>query len=293
MKVESLMRPDTQDEWGIKELQNAILNIAKYIHDFCEENGIDYCLMGGSALGAVRHGGFIPWDDDLDLFMSVDNYRKFKELFEKKGDHERYYLQEKGVCDGVATSAKLRMNGTTFIEDMTKDWDIHQGIFVDIMMLRNYPDGKWERKWFLFWEKFFYIRAAASLHYNRKGKLAELLLVPFRWIPYNFLRSFGIKQIRKCWKKETQYYFHYYYSLPLSHSIYPKHLFDKFEEADFETIKLRVPAGVKEYLTILFGDYMQIPDINEIRFRQHTSNWSVTKPFEKRGKGTFDDEKYY
>ena len=62
--IKELMRPSVKDDWGIKELQNCILNIAKYIHDFCEENGIKYCIMGGTALGAVRHGGFIPWDDD-------------------------------------------------------------------------------------------------------------------------------------------------------------------------------------------------------------------------------------
>ena len=68
------MRDGLSDSYGILELQDKILEIAKYIHDFCEEHDIDYCLMGGSALGAKRHGGFIPWDDDLDIFMTPDNY---------------------------------------------------------------------------------------------------------------------------------------------------------------------------------------------------------------------------
>ena len=58
------MREDTPDDWKIKKLQDAILEIAVYLDEFCSENEIDYCLMGGSALGAVRHQGFIPWDDD-------------------------------------------------------------------------------------------------------------------------------------------------------------------------------------------------------------------------------------
>ena len=66
------MRQDTPDDWGIKELQNVILNIAYDIDQFCQKHNITYRLMGGSALGAKRHGGFIPWDDDLDVFMTPD-----------------------------------------------------------------------------------------------------------------------------------------------------------------------------------------------------------------------------
>ena len=75
------------DDWGILKLQNCILNIAKYINDFCDCRGIDYCLMGGSALGAVRHKGFIPWDDDLDIFMTPENYERFRKAFNDEGDN--------------------------------------------------------------------------------------------------------------------------------------------------------------------------------------------------------------
>ena len=69
------MRGGLDDSWGFLELQDKILEIAVYVDRFCEEHGVDYCLMGGSALGAKRHGGFIPWDDDLDIFMTPDSTR--------------------------------------------------------------------------------------------------------------------------------------------------------------------------------------------------------------------------
>ena len=83
--MKNLMRSYKEDKWGILELQNCILNIAEYIDTFCDKYGIDYCLMGGSALGAVRHKGFIPWDDDLDIFMRPKEYEKFRKEFLKNG----------------------------------------------------------------------------------------------------------------------------------------------------------------------------------------------------------------
>lgn len=65
---------------GFMKLQNCILIMALYIHNFCQANAIEYCLMGGRALGAVRHQGFIPWDDDLDIFMLSENYERFQKL---------------------------------------------------------------------------------------------------------------------------------------------------------------------------------------------------------------------
>ena len=68
--MKQLMRPGVEDEYGILKLQNIILNIMKYIHDLCEKHQIEYYIIGGTALGAVRHGGCIPWDDDLDIAIS-------------------------------------------------------------------------------------------------------------------------------------------------------------------------------------------------------------------------------
>ena len=109
------MRGSLDDSWGFLELQDKILEIAVYVDRFCEEHGVDYCLMGGSALGAKRHGGFIPWDDDLDIFMTPDQYEKFRGCFRREGDRNRFYLQEWGAVDGMVTISKVRMNGTTYL----------------------------------------------------------------------------------------------------------------------------------------------------------------------------------
>ena len=88
---------ESEDTYGFLRLQDKILEVAKYVDFLCKEHDIDYCLMGGSALGAKRHGGFIPWDDDLDIFMTPDNYEKFRDVFMQYADQNRFYLQQSAL----------------------------------------------------------------------------------------------------------------------------------------------------------------------------------------------------
>lgn len=292
MRLEQLMRPEVNDDWGVKELQNCILNIAKYIHIFCEENGIKYCIMGGTALGAVRHGGFIPWDDDIDIFMTPNEYVKFRNAFEAKGDKVHYYLQELGESKGKVVYAKLRLNDSTFIEEAVEDYDIHHGVFVDIMIQHVFPDNWFSQKWMIFWQTYLEIKSFANKTYKKRGLLYYYALKPLSWLPKRFLLDFSLNQIWRYKDKNCENYFHYYIGYPLKKSIYPKSIFRKYELIDFETIKLRVPIGVKEYLEIMFGDYMKMPDIDRIRWTQHTNKWSPNQPFKKKGKGVYEAERY-
>ena len=138
----------------IRDVQNKILDIMKYIDTICRENGIDYYIMGGTALGAVRHGGFIPWDDDLDIFMTPEQYAKFKSIFEADKS-EKFVLQEWRTTPQYIEYAKIRMNGTTFIEHVFANrTDMHHGIYVDIMILHKVPNKPLIQKLILY--EFFY-----------------------------------------------------------------------------------------------------------------------------------------
>lgn len=276
--MKSLMKSNS-DEWGIRDLQNCILNIAAYIDAFCDKYGIDYCLMGGSALGAVRHKGFIPWDDDLDIFMRPEEYAKFRQKFLEEGDKERYYLQEWGSKKGHPTIVKLRLNKSHYVEPDLEKLDIHKGVFVDIFILHSCPDtkiGHWNQ---YFWSRYLVLKSLANRNYARRGLIGALILKPLKWLPNRAFVEFAIKQIYRHQNKETKYFCHYLGRAGYSKGLYKSQYFSKTKRVPFESISLRVPYRVEDYLSDRWGDYMKLPSEEEIRYFQHSSGWSVDVPF--------------
>lgn len=290
--LKQLMSDSSNDEWGILKLQNCILNIAQYVDEFCSNNGIEYYLMGGSALGAVRHKGFIPWDDDLDIFMTLNNYEKFKSAFLINGDKENYYLHELGAKNGRLTYAKIRMNKSTLIEEVVSDMDLHHGVFIDIFILHNCPKAIFQRYWQYVWCRYLVVKSLANRKNIRGSKMRKLILLLFRLFPKRFLLGFSLKQIFKYRDAESDDYCHFLGRASLSKGIYKKDLFGVPKRVDFETIQLNVPCKVEQYLRDRFGDYMKIPCLDEIKYYQHATEWCVDKPFTPRKSGTFSDEKY-
>ena len=271
---------ETEDTWGILRLQNCILNIAQYIDSFCESNGIDYCLMGGSALGAVRHKGFIPWDDDLDIFMTPENYKKFRVQFCEKGDKQTYYLQEWGSKDGKPSFAKLRLNKSHYVEPDLESLKIHKGVFVDIFILHTCPDNHFSHLWQYFWSRYLVIKSLANRNYSRRGHFANLIIKPLKWLPKRAFVDYALKQIYKNSNKESENLCHYLGRAGYKKGLYKRTLFNATKRVPFETISLRVPIGVEEYLHNRWGDYMKLPSEEEIRYYQHSSDWDIEYPFE-------------
>lgn len=292
MALQELMsaRPD---EWGIITLQNGILNVAKYLNDFCEENGIDYCLMGGSALGAIRHKGFIPWDDDLDVFMRPEEYHKFRKLFFAKGDIENFYIQEWGACDNRISYAKFRMNNSAFVEEDVKDWDIHHGVFVDIFILHTCPDSKIQRYNQFVWAKYILAKSASNRGYVHKKQLINVIFKLLKVLPPKFLFNFALKQLYKYDCQESEFFCHFMGRAGIKTGIYKRSYFSSTKLVPFETIELRVPYLVEKYLEDRWGDYMKLPSKEEISRFQHRKSWSVDIPFANYNEdGKYLDEKY-
>lgn len=282
------MRPELKDDYGLLEVQDKILEIMVDIDAFCKKYQIDYCLMGGSALGSKRHGGFIPWDDDLDIFMTPKNYERFRRAFNKKGNKEKYYLQEWGLTDGMVTIAKVRMNGTSYIEEMLKDWDIHQGIYVDIFILHSCPNNRLEQLHQCFWAKYVITKGLALRETNRHSGIRGFVIKVAKLLPNRFLVKHGLKQVYKYRNRKTKYYCNFMGKAVFKKGIYKREWFDNPVYAPFETVQLKVPGKLHEFLSERFGDYMKPPSLERIKYEQHAESWSFhdTKPI----KNSYKDE---
>lgn len=288
------MREGLNPQYGFLELQDKILEIAVYIDSLCKQHGIDYCLMGGSALGAKRHGGFIPWDDDLDIFMTPDNYDKFKQVFLQYGDQENFYLQEWGAVDDMVTISKIRMNGTTYIESAFENWDIHHGIFVDIFILHTCPNNKLQQMYQCLWAKYVIMKGLAARGYNRRGGFLGVALKIMALFPDKFLVRYGLKQVYKYRNEKTDYYCNFLGRAVFKNAIYKREWFEPTEYAPFENIQLRIPTNLHDFLTFRFGDYMKPPSPERIKWEQHAEYWDVKKDFREILENTdweYKDEK--
>ena len=273
--MNNLMRVNTPDDWSLKELQNVILNIAFDIDQFCQKYNISYRLMGGSALGAKRHGGFIPWDDDLDIFMTPDEYERFRDAFNRYGDKERYYLQELGASNGKVITAKVRLNNSYFEEEIIKDWHIHHGVYVDIFILHRCPNNKLLRYWQYIWAKYLIVKGLANKEYKRRGGAVYFMLKCMKILPKRFLLDFGLNQVYAFRNKKTNYFCNYLGKALLKNGTYKYKYFASVKRVPFESIQLNVASGLEDFLTERFGDYMKAPSPERIRYEQHASKWDI------------------
>lgn len=269
------MRAGLEDTYNLKELQNIILNIAQYIDILCRKYGINYRLMGGSALGAKRHGGFIPWDDDLDIFMTPSEYDKFRDTFEKYGNKEKYSIQEMGASNSRVTMAKLRLNNSYYQEEVVKGWKIHQGIYVDIFILHTCPNSKLAQYWQYFWAKYLIVKSCANKDYNRRTGVVGLLIKAARILPKRFLLDYGLKQIYRWRDQKTEYFCNFLGKALFKNGKYKYEDFASSKKVPFETITLNVPIGLERFLSARFGDYMKLPSPERIKYEQHASDWNL------------------
>lgn len=124
-----------------KELQLIEIELLRVFIESCQKLSLKYYVIGGTLLGTVRHNGFIPWDDDVDVAMCRDDYEKWLKEAPKLIDSDKYFIQNNHSDRYFpANFTKLRKNESTFIELPVKKLDIHHGIFIDIFPLDYYPE---------------------------------------------------------------------------------------------------------------------------------------------------------
>ena len=269
-----------------RELQDKILEILLYFDSFCRENEIKYYLCGGGLIGAIRHHGFIPWDDDIDLFMHRKDYERLAVLWPEKVSSERYlYCRTDRYHVYHDAGASIRDVNTTEINCHSADDDICHGIALEIMPIDGCPKSKIRRAIQLYNAFVFSLFNVQRLPDN-KGRLLRAV----SWLAYKIFRS---KEIRyRIWKSAEKRMSRYDWDeceevTELIGSIkgmklrHPKEDFENVLYKDFEGHQIPVMAGYDRYLHLIFGDYMQLPPEDQRIAKHNVVYLSTTEPYTK------------
>lgn len=236
---------------------------------FCKEYGLEYQLFAGTLLGAVRHKGFIPWDDDIDIAMPRKDYNKLMKFFEKSKQNT-YFLQNYQTDPEFHRQfSRIRKNKTIYKQEDYATLNIHHGIFIDIFPLDDYfPDKFIDRLRTLILQVLNYVNIArvASRVQNQsllKKLFWNILNIPNWLIPKKKFDEIYCSLLT-LWQDEGQYYTH------LTDAIHRKG-YDRFKiskrdfhnQAEFEGQLYRGPKNYHKYLSNIYGDYMEIPPKEE------------------------------
>lgn len=247
----------------LRHLQLVILDIMKDVDELCKNKNITYFLLCGSALGAVRHKGFIPWDDDLDIVMDYENYNRFVQSCRAELDPNKYYFQE-GLLDWPMPFSKVRLKGTYLGEPGAFGTDKDKrGIFIDIFKLDNAAPSTFGRKWQYLCSKYTICYCLLKRGYKEASFKKKLLMYSSLPLNIGFIRKFFFHQLTKYNGKKTDYVAVWGLRYRFKATFFKKDLFKESVYVPFEDIQLPIPIGSDEMLTQVFGDYMTPPPENQ------------------------------
>lgn len=255
----------------LRRLQLTQLEILQVIDRFCKEHGLKYSLYAGTLLGAARHQGFIPWDDDLDICMPRADYDRLIALWQTEGP-EGYVLQNKENAPAFSQSfTKIRKEHTTFLQREDRAGEYHTGIFVDIFPVDRIPSDAFARARFK-WNCMLYQLYTREFVPERsnvliRGVSAVLLgLVPAEKRPA--VRRKLLSRIIRC-NDQKELHTVMIETLSSLKVQYPADMLDDYVELPFEGQFFMCFADWDEHLKCKFGDYMQLPPESERVWKHH------------------------
>ena len=248
---------NSYDSKKLKEIEIEILD--KFV-SICEKNNIEYYLAYGTLLGAVRHKGFIPWDDDIDVYLKGEDYYKFEKIMESNPDSKYFFQSLKTDKNYCLYFNKLRMNNTSVIEKKLSNEKINNGIYIDIFPLIPLPNNQKEAKSLRTKYKLVNLLIESNLKdktkYNSYGKAGKIMSKIFKIFPISLKHKIANKLCQEMILYQGEY--SNYIEL-LDNIVFSKDSFKKTTKVLFEGKKYNAPKNYDKHLTEIYGDYMTPP----------------------------------
>lgn len=252
-------------------------------HRVCSENGLKYSLAYGTLLGAVRHNGFIPWDDDIDVVMPRKDYDKLIEIWDIKAS-KGYILQEPyAFPDMVINFAKIRKDHTAFVQtEWEKKKKYHKGIFIDIFPLdRVAPNRLCQMgQKLLCMLAMLFNRGYTSVH---KGiiKVCEKLLLDI--VPkskYRKVQKWAERQATR-WNNNCNLKWFGFATFEAMQHYYEPNIFEKLTTLEFEGKRYSAFCSYEQILHDEYGNYMQLPPVENRVWKHHPVLLDFDKNYEE------------
>ena len=257
--------------------QKALLILLNEFDRVCKVLDIPYVLFAGTMLGAVRHQGFIPWDDDLDVVMLRKDYETFLAKAEGVLNSEIFYLQKEFSPHWPMFFSKLRLNGTTCLETYhPKDPEIHQGVYMDIFPCDNAAKQGWKRKLQFYASKVVIAKSLYKRGYETDSLLKKVFMRMCQLLPM----SWFLQLVRQ--GGEDSAYVHTFLggASSFASNVYPRECLTERMEMQFENRLYPVPIEYDRLLRILYGEYSILPLPEERKVKQHAVLIDLQTPYD-------------
>ncbi|MCY7484464.1 LicD family protein [Paenibacillus alvei] len=245
------------DDEDLKKLHEEMLQLLIELDKICQKNNIPYFLAGGTLLGAIRHKGFIPWDDDIDIHMFRKDYERFCEVCKKELDGEKFFLQNQRSDKHYNwVYGKLRLKNTSFVRAGQEHIKQKDGIFIDICPIDNLSSRQYKQK-----ISVSICKMCRKILWAQVGKkcagnaYSRLLFKVLSWIPraltisvFNYFS--GIDN-----KKDTPFLV----CNNVAGHVFKREWYDEAIMAEFEGRLFQIPKGYDDILSSMYGKYMELP----------------------------------
>lgn len=245
------------DDVTKRKLRVIQLQILDEIVRICKEHGLRYCLTGGTCLGAVRHSGFIPWDDDIDIIMPRKDFKRFIDIT-KDGDTGGFFLDYYMTNPSYGRCfAKYCKRNTLFIEPN----GLRQAIYVDIFVQDKVPGPEFTAKSIIpnLIHKLDAITTVRREGLRGRDIKTRIIYYATRWMPVKWVFKWETRLMTRFESSDAAFYLNYGSPYNLVKETIPIAEFEPYAQLEFEGKQYNVPRNWDLYLSHIYGDYMTLP----------------------------------